>query len=191
RYDSNKHWLNINDFSKEAGDIKYVWEPSRFSHLYTIIRYDQQSGEDGSQLAFDEIASWINSNPINAGTNFKCSQEISLRVLNWVFALYYYQKSPHLTSSLFDKIQHYIYWQIKHVYDNINFSRIAVRNNHAITETLTLYLIGTLFPQFPGANDWRRNGKKWFEEEIAYQIHDDGTYLQFSMNYHRVVIQLL
>ena len=191
RYDSSKHWLDINDFSKEAGDIKYVWEPSRFSHLYTIIRFDQQSGEDGSQHAFDEIASWIEANTINAGPNFKCSQEISLRVLNWVFALYYYQKSPHLTPSLFDRIQHYIYWQIKHVYDNINFSRIAVRNNHAITETLTLYLIGTLFPKFPQADKWKKNGKKWFEEEIAYQIHEDGTYLQFSMNYHRVVVQLL
>lgn len=191
RYDSKKHWLDIDDFSKEAGDIKYVWEPSRFSHLYTIIRFDQQSGEDGSQHAFEEIASWIDANPINAGPNFKCSQEISLRVLNWVFALYYYQNSPNLTPDLFGKIQHYIYWQIKHVYDNINFSRIAVRNNHAITETLTLYLIGTLFPEFPGASDWRRNGKKWFEEEIAFQIHDDGSYLQFSMNYHRVVVQLL
>lgn len=191
RYDSGKHWLDINDFSKEAGDIKYVWEPSRFSHLYTILRYDQQSGKDCAQHAFDEIASWIAGNRVNAGPNFKCSQEISLRVLNWVFTLYYYKNSPHLSSSLFDKIQHYIYWQIKHVYDNIDFSRIAVRNNHAITETLTLYLIGTLFPEFPGADDWRRNGKKWFEEEIAFQIHEDGTYLQFSMNYHRVVIQLL
>ena len=25
----------------EAGDIKYVWEKSRFSFLYDIIRYDQ------------------------------------------------------------------------------------------------------------------------------------------------------
>jgi hypothetical protein len=29
------------------------------------------------------------------------------------------------------------------------------------------------------------------EKEICYQIYEDGTYLQFSMNYQRVVIQLL
>lgn len=80
---------------------------------------------------------------------------------------------------------------MKHVRANINFSRIAVRNNHAITETLALYLIGLLFPQFAEANEWKKNGKKWFEEEIKYQIESDGTYLQFSMNYHRVVVQLL
>ncbi|GAB2989259.1 hypothetical protein GCM10027284_02230 [Cyclobacterium sediminis] len=191
QYSNLTHWVDINDFSKDAGDIKYIWEPSRFSHIYTIIRYDLHCDKDCSKQVFDEISNWIDNNKINAGPNFKCSQEISLRVLNWVFALYYYKDSNNLTPELFSKIQHYIFWQIKHVYDNINFSRIAVRNNHAITETLTLYIIGTLFPNFPGATKWKYYGKKWFEEEISFQIHDDGTYLQFSMNYHRVVVQLL
>lgn len=56
---------------------------------------------------------------------------------------------------------------------------------------MTLYLIGLLFPQFPDAKEWKEKGKKWFEEEIKYQIAEDGTFLQFSMNYHRVVVQLL
>jgi hypothetical protein len=77
------------------------------------------------------------------------------------------------------------------VRQNIDFSRIAVRNNHAITETLMLYIFGTLFPEAPDAGEWRENGKRWFEEEITYQIYADGSYLQFSMNYHRVAVQLL
>ena len=84
-----------------------------------------------------------------------------------------------------------IYWQIHHVYHNINFSRIAVRNNHAITETLMLYASDKLFPFLPDVHKWAKRGKKWLEKELLYQIYEDGTYLQFSMNYHRVVIQLL
>ena len=38
---------------------------------------------------------------------------------------------------------------------------------------------------------WSEKGKAWFEQEIEYQIYSDGTFLQFSMNYHRVVVQLL
>ncbi|RYU90216.1 alginate lyase family protein [Mucilaginibacter terrigena] len=190
-YDGNAHWLNINDYSKTAGDIKFVWEPSRFSHLYTLIRYDKHSGKDCSKQVFSEIENWIDANKINQGPNYKCSQEISLRILNWTFALYYYRDSASLTDALFEKIQHYLYWQAQHVYDNINFSRIAVRNNHAITETLTLYLMGMLYPELPGAAKWKKDGKHWFEEEIAYQVYEDGTFLQFSMNYHRVVVQLL
>lgn len=191
KYDVSKHWTEVEDIVKEAGDIKYVWEKSRFSYLYTIIRYDHAKGEDHSQFVFDQIQDWIDKNPLNCGPNYKCSQEISLRVLNWIFALYYYKSSPFLSEDCFQKIINSVYWQIKHVYGNINFSRIAVRNNHAITETLALYIVGLLFPWFSEAKTWKANGKQWFEKEIEYQIAEDGTYLQFSMNYHRVVVQLL
>lgn len=191
RYDIKKHWTEIEDFSQSAGDIKYVWEKSRFSYLYDLIRYDYHYQEDCAELIFQEIESWIATNPINQGPNWRCSQEMSLRILNWTFALYYYKNSEALTAARFQKIMHVIYWQLKHVRANINFSRIAVRNNHAITETLMLYLSGLLFPFFPEAAAWKKQGKKWFEEEIAYQIYTDGTFLQFSHNYHRVVIQLL
>lgn len=191
QYDINKHWSDINDYAKEAGDIKFVWEKSRFSFLYTLIRYDYHFEQDMALHVLNEIENWIDANPVNLGPNYKCSQEISLRTLNWTFALHYYKDSPHLTPALFNKIVNSIYWQVKHVYSNINFSRIAVRNNHAITESLVLYLIGLLYPFFPEAKKWKQDGKKWFEKEIAYQIYPDGTFLQFSMNYHRVVIQLL
>ncbi len=191
KYNRNKHWTEIADYSKEAGDIKYVWEKSRFSYLYDIIRNDFHLGEDSSKFVFDEIESWIEANPINCGPNYRCSQEMSLRVLNWLFALHYYKNSPTLTAAIFDKIQFVIYWHLHHIYNNIDFSRIAVRNNHAITETLTLYLSGILLPTLPGAKIWKEKGKKWFEEEIEYQIYEDGTFLQYSMNYHRIVIQLL
>ena len=191
KYDIKKHWTEIADISKEAGDIKYVWEKSRFSYLYDIIRYDYHFNEDCGQFVFAEILSWIESNPVNCGPNYRCSQEMSLRVLNWTFALHYYRNSPHLTEAIFDKIQYALYWHMHHVYNNIDFSRIAVRNNHAITETLTLYLAGLLYPGLPGAANWKKKGKAWFEEEIAYQVYEDGTFLQFSMNYHRIVAQLL
>jgi hypothetical protein len=190
KYDISKHWTEVNDFSKESGDIKFVWEKSRFSYLYTIIRYDYHFEKDCAAIVFDEIENWIDNNPINQGPNYKCSQEISLRTLNWIFALYYYKNSPSLTEALFQKIMHVIYWQLHHDYHNIHFSRIAVRNNHAITETMMLYLGGLLFPFFPDAQKWKNQGKAWFEEEILYQVYKDGTFLQFSHNYHRVLIQL-
>lgn len=191
RYDISKHWTEISDYSEQSGDIKFVWEKSRFSFIYDIIRYDYHFEKDCSQIVFDAIASWIDSNPINCGPNYRCSQEISLRVLNWIFALYYYDGAPCLTEALFKKIQHAIYWQLHHVYQNIDFSRIAVRNNHALTETLTLYLASLIFPKQPDFKRWGTKGKQWFEEEIAYQIYQDGTFLQFSMNYHRVAVQLM
>src|SRR5690606_315223 len=104
------HWLDIDDYNVANGDIKYVWEPSRFSHLYSIIRYDYHFETDCSKEVFTKIIDWIDKNGINVGPNYKCSQEISLRVLNWVFALNYYKNSKFLTAEVFNKIQHSIYW---------------------------------------------------------------------------------
>lgn len=191
RYDINKHWSEISDFSAATGDIKYVWEKSRFSWLLTIIRNDYHHDEDHSGFVFSEIENWIDANPINRGPNWRCSQETSLRIFNWCFALHFYRNSKEITEERWAKIQHVIYWSLHHVYHHIDFSRIAVRNNHAITETLFLGLSHLLFPFIPDTKKWSMQGRKWFEEEIDYQIYDDGTFLQFSMNYHRVVIQLL
>ncbi|MHA6697202.1 alginate lyase family protein [Chryseobacterium sp. A321] len=191
RYDIAKHWSEIPDLSPEAGDIKFVWEKSRFSYLLTLIRYDYHFEKDLGEVVFSEIESWIDANPINQGPNWRCSQEISLRIFNWCYALYYYKNSVSFTERRWEKIQHVIYASLHHVYHHIDFSRIAVRNNHAITETLFLTLSNILFPFIPETKQWSEKGLKWFEKEIKYQIYGDGTFLQFSMNYHRVVIQLL
>lgn len=190
KYDINTFWANVPDLDPIKGDIKYVWEKSRFSFLYLLVRYDFHFKNDQSQIVFDTIEDWIDRNKLNSGPNYKCSQEISLRVLNWVFVLYYYKNSNNLTESRFKKIISSIYWQLKHVELNINFSRIAVRNNHAITETLTIYIIGVLFPWIDESKKWKEVGKRYFEEEVKYQIYDDGSFLQFSHNYHRVAAQL-
>jgi hypothetical protein len=190
KYNISKHWSQINDYSTESGDIKYVWEKSRFSFLNTIIRYDYHFDDDQSEFVFNEIENWIDNNPINLGPNYVCSQEMTIRCFNWIFALNYYKNSKNLTNNRFLKIINTIYWHADHIYKNINFSKIAVRNNHAITECLGIYTFGLLFPSFPNSAKWKQNGKKWFQNEISYQVYNDGTFLQFSMNYHRVLIQL-
>jgi len=191
RYDITKHWTEIEDISSSAGDIKYVWEKSRFSYLYDIIRYDYHFDQDNSSFVFSEIEDWIEANPLNMGPNYICSQETSLRCLNWIFALYFYQDSEHIDEAKWHKIMHFLHWQIKHVYANINFSRICVRNNHAITESMMIYFGGLLFPFLNESGKWKKDGKEWLEEEIAYQVYEDGTFLQFSHNYQRVLMQLL
>lgn len=189
-YATNVHWTKIPDLSPETGDIKFVWEKSRFSYLYTIVADDYHNDKDHSEWVMCLIIDWIEANPVNCGPNWRCSQEISLRLFNWLYVLHYYTNSPALTEYRFARIMESIYWHLHHVYQNIHFSRIAVRNNHAITETAALMLSEILFPYFPESKKWGRKGRCWFLQEIKYQCYADGSYLQFSMNYQRVVIQL-
>jgi len=191
QYDISKHWSEINDFNPLNGDIKYVWEKSRFNYLLTVMRYDQHFNGDHAAYVFSEIESWIDANPVNQGPNWKCSQEISVRLFNWMYVLSFYKNSNALTESLWIKIQNVIYWSLHHTYHHINFSRIAVRNNHAITETLALTVSELLFPFITETKKWAKSGRRWLEQEIDYQVYEDGTFLQFSMNYNRVLVQLL
>lgn len=187
-YPRHLHWSRIEDFS-DKGDIKFIWEKSRFTFLYDLVRHDYHFHADQSDFALRLMADWIEQNPVNSGPNWKCGQEISLRVLNWTFALHYFRRSEALNQPLLDRILCSIYDQISHVAANIRFSQIAVRNNHVLTEAAALFTVGLMFPYF--SKHWLDIGKVLFEKEIIAQIAADGTYLQFSMNYHRVAVQLL
>lgn len=185
-----KHWSQISDFS--AGeDIKYVWEKARFCYLYPVVRYDKYFQQDHSAFVFSEILSWIDHAPAEHGPHYVSSQEIALRILNWIFFLHFYKNSAQLTEEVFQKIMHAICVQTQHIADNLNFSKFLVRNNHIITEAVALFTVGVVFPFLPKAAAWKKTGKTIFEKEIQYQIYTDGSYLQYSMNYHRVIIQLL
>lgn len=187
---SSIHWTQLPIYDQQIGDIKYIWEKSKFSFLLYLIRNDLRHKEDNSLFVFKEIERWIDQNPPNIGPQYICSQEISIRLMNWSFALFFYKNSKSLNDGLFKKIMASIEIQIEHVFNNINFSRISVRNNHAVTETLALYLISLYFPFLKQAEKFKKLGKKWFEEEIEFQIFNDGSDSQYSFNYHRVKIQL-
>jgi len=185
-----KHWTAIPSYSKASGDIKYVWEKSRFCFVLDVIRYDYHFDKDNALFVLNEIEDWVDKNPLNVGPNYVCSQETSLRLLNWVSALTFYQKSEVLTNELFKKIVDSIYGQTKHVEANLNFSRYLVRNNHAITECFLLFFIGLQFPQFKESEKWKSKGRKLLDKEILYQFYPDGGYIQYSHNYHRVAMQV-
>lgn len=189
-YDKNLHWSKIETLSA-SGDIKYVWEKSRFCYLADLIKYDKATGESQAEFVFAELDSWIEANPQNCGPNYVCSQEISIRLLNWSFALVYYRDAMELTSERLQRYVDAIYKQIKHVEQNINFSRICVRNNHALTECFMLYFAGVMFPFFSESKQWKKQGKQMVEEEVDFQFFEDGGYLQYSHTYHRVALQIM
>jgi len=188
---SLSHWSKIEDFNKLAGDIKFVWEPSRFTWALEILRIDNHLSTDNSEFIFKRMDSWIESNPINLGPNYKCSQEMSLRIWNWAIILDFYANSSFLSEERLNAYRESIAGHLDHIFKNISFSRVAVRNNHAITETGILFISRWLFPYVPNVEYWSKKAENWFYDEIEYQIYPDGTFLQFSMNYHRVVVQTL
>lgn len=183
------HWSRIADLGEH--DIKYVWEKSRFCYLYTILRYDHHFSADSSDFVYAEMLSWIAHNPPESGPNYISGQEIALRVLQWMCFLDFYRQSAALTSEMLHTILTSVHMQLLHVEHNIRFAERALQNNHLITEAAALYLLGSGLSFFPESARWAARGKRILEKAIPAQVFPDGTYLQYSMNYHRVMVQLI
>ena len=184
----NSHWTDIPDFS-DIGDIKLIWEPSRFGVAYKLVRAYWSTGDEAYPCIFWElIDSWREANPPQRGPNWKCGQEVAFRIMAWVFAFYGLANSPHSTPERMATLTAMIAVHTHRIERNIAYAR-SQKNNHAISEGVGLWTVGVLFPEFKGAKNWRKLGRRVIKEEAQRQIYDDGSYIQHSMNYHRLMLQ--
>ncbi len=185
------HWSKLPDLSLEWGDIKYVWELSRFSFVYLLVRAYASTGDERYGEAFWRLfESWERQNPAELGVNWKCGQEMSIRLMAWVFGLYAFADLPCSTDERIFRLIKQVYVHAIHVEKHYSFALKAVRNNHAITEAAGMYTVGILFPFWRHAARLRKKGKRYLEQEGLRQIYADGSYLQHSMNYQRLVLQV-
>ena len=188
-----KHWSEIKAFG-EVGDIKNVWEPSRFDWVYTVCRAyiftkDKKYIDGLNELLRD----WHHKNPLNLGVNWYCGQEASIRLfalLNCSLLLGIERKP---STALIESILAHL----KRIYPNISYA-LAQDNNHGTSETAALYIGGNwLFAN--GRNQLERNfgkklariGKNKLESTVSKLFDSDGTFAQYSVNYHRVALDTL
>lgn len=183
----NIHYSQVYSHAARCGDIKLSWELNRFPHLYTLGRaYLLTSEEKYAQAFFDALLSWEQNNPYRVGINWANGQELAIRSLAWIWAMYIFGNASSFNNNHFQRLQRLIFLHGEHIYHGINYARYAVHNNHLIGEALGLYAIGSIFPWLPKAKKWRNFGKKILENDCLQQFHDDGGYCQNSHTYHRL-----
>ena len=183
---STRHWSRISDFGH--GDIKLVWEASRFAVAYTLVRAYWVSGDERYPAAFwTLIEDWRRANPPQRGPNWKSGQEAAFRIMAWCFALYGFAGSPHTTPERLAMLAEMIAAHANRIEGNIAYAR-SQKSNHAISEAVGLWMVGLLFPEFGRAERWRELGRRVLEEEAQRQIYPDGSYVQHSTNYHRLML---
>lgn len=189
RVPDRDHWSQIN--IGKIHDVKFVWEPSRFSVAYVLARAYAASGDERYPDAFWRlIADWADKNPPNRGVNWASGQEVALRVMAWCFALYAFGNSSCSTPERTSKLLRMIEVHGVRIAGYIGYA-LSQRNNHGISEAVGLFTIGMLFPELRRASEWKKLGKKLIESQVREQVYEDGSYIQHSFNYQRVLIDLL
>lgn len=186
--DKNTKWYKISDFDSIRGDIKVVWEASRFTHFYYFARAYMITKDIKYYKAFsNQIDDWLSNNPYSYGANYKCGQEAALRMINALIA-YSIFKSYGLTNGQdVLNLKKLVEGSYKKVLSNFFYAHKCIRNNHTLSE-ITALIIGAW------CSDDQKRLKKAYElmdKEIKHQFKSDGGYIQNSVNYQRFALQLM
>lgn len=181
------HWSRLQDMGET--DVKRLWETARFGLAYKIVRSYWLTGNSNYAETFWELLeSWRDENPPNCGVHWMCGQECSFRVLALCFALFGLLDAPATTPERVAMLLETLAAHGERIEGNLSFA-VSQKNNHAINEGLALCTLGTLFPMLRPASRWKSKGRRLLEQEARRQIYDDGSYVQHSLNYHRLILQ--
>ncbi|MEW5960023.1 MAG: heparinase II/III family protein, partial [Chloroflexota bacterium] len=92
-----RHWTEIHDLDPDQ-DIKFVWELSRFSFVFPLVRAYWLTGDERyPQIFWRLIENWLEQNPPQLGPNWMCGQEATFRLMAWIFGLYGFNASTQST----------------------------------------------------------------------------------------------
>jgi hypothetical protein len=186
----NQHWSQIVDFNLDFGDIKTAWEASRFDWLPIEFQKLSERQDRAHAVASAEFAlqDWVVNNPANTGPNWKCGQETSLRLVNFLVTLYLAGDLKQPTHSAKQFIQEHV----RRVLPTTAYA-LGQQNNHAVSEGVALFLAGRVLELSgdPSGQKTSQTGKRLLEQVIASLIMKDGTFAQYSVVYHRMVLSLL
>lgn len=182
------HWSKIDFLNNEiVGDKKITWELNRCQYFLTLGRAYWLTGDEKYAEVFaTHFASWMDANPPKLGINWTSSLEVAFRAIGWIWSLYFFKDSTHLTPQLFTRILKFIYIHAQHL--ETYLSTYFSPNTHLTGEALGLFYIGTLFPEFKRAQIWRETGRRILVDALSWQVRDDGVYFEQTSYYHRYTV---
>src|SRR5262249_14898383 len=153
---------------ERPGDVKYIWEVARFPHAYHMTRaamfFPGRAPQYASALQ-KQIDGFIAANPPGFGIHWASGQEVGFRLLSWLFAmdvlLSRVGDSAHAEAVVSDALLA----GARHIDEHLDYARIAVYNNHLLSEALALFAVGVLLPEASESVRWRGLGRRILDEE--------------------------
>lgn len=189
RAPTSEHWSRVAD--KGFGDIKNIWELSRFSWVYPLVRAFARDGDvEHAETFWRLFEDWLDHNPPNRGLHWMCGQEISIRLMAWCFALYGFIDTEATTPGRLIRLTTAMAESGRRIEVNLDYA-LSQKNNHGISECVGLITIGRLFPEIDGSADWFSLGMRELEKQVGELFYADGSFSQHSSNYERVALHAL
>lgn len=181
--DAKLDWWSIPDFGN--GDIKGLWELSRMD--WAVAWATTAACGEASALERLNIwlADWANCNPPFKGPNWKCGQEASIRVMHLVVAAWVLGQDKTPEAGLIDLLRAHL----ERISPTTSYA-IGQQNNHGTSEAAALFIGGSFMEGHDArADTWVRRGRSLLENLAATLIETDGSFSQYSVTYHRMMLE--
>lgn len=186
RWNEKTFYLDIPLKPSHNSDIKIPRELSRFQHIQSIFF---SNDERASTEFFLQVIDWITSNPFKRGVNWACTMDVSIRAINWIWGIRFFEnelkKKPKIRQIIFDSlIEHG-----KHIYDNLEYYEENT-GNHYLSNISGLIYISGLLPKYTNSDNWLIFGLHELISEMDREVYDDGFTHEASTFYHRLVTEI-
>lgn len=184
---SSYPWWKISDFDTSIGDIKAIWEASRFEWAISFAQQAVNGEKEYINKLNFWIKDWIVNNPPFYGINWKCGQEASIRVMHLAMVSLILDQGKETSTDLLRLISIHL----ERIAPTINYA-VAQNNNHGTSEAAALYIGGNWLIKnnynINKAKLWSKQGAKWLKNRANKLIESDGSFSQYSVNYHRLML---
>ncbi len=181
---------SLNRSENEDFDLKMVWEAARFGWVYPLARaYRLQSQERYAERFWEEIESFLENHPPYTGFQWLSAQEVALRLIAWTFGFQVFRGASSSTEKRQQRLLEALAIHAARIPSTVHYA-FAQNNNHLLSEAVGLMTAGWVLAEHPLARSWWQQGWNWFVSGLRRQIAEDGTYVQHSTNYHRLMLQL-
>lgn len=180
-----REWWRIADFDEAVGDIKCIWEASRFDWVLAFAQRACSGGDTAIGRLNQWLTHWCQQNAPYHGPNWKCGQEASIRLLHLAMSAVILDQHRQPLSGLVALVG----LHLKRIEPTISYA-MAQDNNHGTSEAAALYIGGSWLMKngLPEGERYYRAGKRWLENRACRLIERDGSFSQYSVNYHRVML---
>jgi len=186
------HWTELEkrEPTGQPTDIKWTWEAGRFGWVFNLGRAYVLSGDEQYPGVFwDYLDQFLASNPPYRGAQWVSAQEAALRLVALSFAGQVFSGSSYSSKGRMSALARALAAHAGRIQTGTAYAR-AQNNNHLLSEAAGLFTAGLALPDHPQAGRWREAGWRWFVDGLESQIAGDGSYVQNSTNYHRLMLQL-
>lgn len=177
-----RHWSELSDAAD--GDIKRVWELSRFPWAFALARAFGRTGDERFKDAFWGLfADWCEGNPPNLGPNWMCGQEATFRLMAVVFAA----EAMGVPEDKREALARFVVATGRRIAGNLGYA-LSQKNNHGVSECVGLITVALLVPEHSESEPWAERGLRGLERQLGELVYDDGGFSQHSLIYHRVLL---